>query len=74
MEEDLKLQNTHDELPSGYSGNQGQDLLDALKDADDPAATISKTTTAPETQRGTVSNDLSDDELGADALDMLASS
>ena len=38
-------------------------MLDALKDADDPQAMISKTTTAPETQRGTVSNELSDDEL-----------
>ena len=64
--EEYHKQNTHEAAPAEFSSKQGNDLLDALKDDPDPAATLSKTTTRPETKRGTVSNDLSDDELEAD--------
>ena len=59
-------------------GSQPGFPLDTRKDGPDPAATLSKATTAPQTKRGTVSNDYSDhseDELEAQAsMDMLASS
>ena len=71
--EEYSTQNTQG-LPAEFDDNQGPDPLDALKNADDPAAAMSKTTTAPETQRGTVSNELSDDEDEGDDLDKLAES